>query len=401
MTITDTEGLDNEAPEDIIYRRRVDAWEAERSLAKARKIADRTRTLGLEGGYEVWLDTETEKRRDRLGREYTVTHKVVCWQGQPVRLPGWRFVAVVEWLGDDPITRMLPGYEGEMIDRAWIAESVCDHCGTKRRRNHVLVVEDTEGTRLRVGSSCSQDFLGWRFSPSFFPEVPEDEERGTRMPVTVSTRYLLETAAMMARGFGWVPSSRASEMSQESTADRIRTLLWAYGKPLEHLQREMREREVAPSDQDALDVEAALAWLAEQSPNSEYIANLQVAVAQPNTRTKELGLVVSAVPVALKALDRQRERAEAEKAEGVVEERYADDKARITLNLKVVGVSSWDSDYGTLYMHTFVGDGHRFQWKTGTRCLDKGETYSITGTVKGVHEYQGRLYTVLTRCKIN
>lgn len=386
---------------DPVHRVRLNPYEAELSLTKAQKIADRTRKQGLEGGYKVWLDTETETKKDRLGREFTVTHKVICWKGEPVKLPGWRFVAVVEWLGDDPITRMLPGYEGEMIDRAWIAEQVCDHCGTKRRRNHVLVVEDAEGTRKRVGSSCCQDFLGWRFSPSFFPEVPEDEERGTRMPVTVSTQYLLETAAMMARGFGWVPASRSSEMGETSTADRIRTLLWASGKTLDALEREMREREAAPSDQDAVDVEAALAWVAEQSPDSEYIANLQVALAQPTTRTKELGLVVSAVPVALKALDRKRERAEADKAEGVVEERFAEDKARITVDLKVVGVSSWASDYGTQYMHTFVGDGHRFQWKTGARCLHRGETYSITGTVKGIHEYQGRLYTVLTRCKIN
>ena len=206
---------------DPVHRVRLNPSEADLSLAKAQKIADRTRKQGLEGGYKVWLDTEVEVRKDALGREHKVVWKVLCWEGEPVRLPGgWKFIAVVEWLGDTPITRMMPDYEGEMIDREWIAESYCDHCQTKRRRKHVVVVEDAEGTRKRVGSTCCRDYLGWDFRPTFLPDPSDsdDDFGGGAVPWTISTHYLLDTAAMMARGFGWVPASRAGEIGATSTA---------------------------------------------------------------------------------------------------------------------------------------------------------------------------------------
>lgn len=386
-----------------IRRVRVDPAEAQLSLEKAQKIADRTRTMGLEGGYRVWLDTEVETRKDHAGREYEIVWKVVCWEGQPVRLPGgWKFIAVVEWLGDDPITRMLPGYEGEMIDRDWIAESVCDHCHSKRNRKHVLVVENAEGTRKRVGSTCCRDYLGWEFRPTFLPEPSDsDSEGGGCSPLTVSTDYLLDLAAMMARGFGWVSAAQARDgYGVESTASRVRTYLFGRGKMLDGLLREMRERGVEPSEQDAIDTERARAWVAQQQPTSEYIANLQVALAQETTRTKEIGIVVSAVPVALKALDKQAERDAADKAEGLIEEQYATDKTRVTVKVKCVAISEWDSQYGTTYAHTFVGEGHRFSWKTGSRRLERDEEYTLTGTVKGTREWEGKVYTELTRCKI-
>lgn len=389
---------------DPVHRVRLNPSEADLSLAKAQKIADRTRKQGLEGGYKVWLDTEVEVRKDALGREHKVVWKVLCWEGEPVRLPGgWKFIAVVEWLGDTPITRTMPGYEGEMIDREWIAESYCDHCQTKRRRKHVVVVEDAEGTRKRVGSTCCRDYLGWDFRPTFLPDPSDsdDDFGGGAVPWTISTHYLLTLAAMMARGFGWVSAANARDHGGASTADLVRQYLFGRGKSLEGLLKEMRERGVEPSEQDDLDVERALAWVAEQKPDSEYIANLQAALAQETTRTKEIGIVVSAVPVALKALDRKAEQAAAAKAEGLVEEQFAPDKTRVTVTVKCVGVTAWDGDYGTTYNHTFVGEGHRFQWKTGTQCLNKGEEYTLTGTVKESREWEGKVYTVLTRCKIN
>lgn len=390
---------------DPVHRVRVDPYEAELSLEKAQRIADRTRKQGLEGGYKVWLETEIEVRKDALGREHKIIWKTVCWEGEPVRLPGgWKFIAVVEWLGDSPITRMMPDYEGEMIDREWIAESYCDHCNTKRRRKHVIVVEDPEGNRKRVGSTCCKDYLGWAFRPTFLPDPSDsdDEIGGGAAPWATGTHYLLTLAAMMARGFGWVSAAQAREQGGvTSTADRVRLYLFGKGKPLDGLLTEMRHRGVKPSEQDDIDVEKALAWVAEQQPNSEYIANLQAALAQETTRTKEIGIVVSAVPVALKALDRKAEQAAAAKAEGLVEEQFAPDKTRVTVTVKCVAVSAWDGDYGTTYNHTFIGEGHRFQWKTGTQCLDKGEEYTLTGTVKESREWQGKVYTVLTRCKIN
>ena len=375
---------------DPVRRVRVDPYEAHKSLAKAQKIAARTAKRGLEGGYKVWLEETTD--------DQGTTWQELCWEGEPPRFGGWTFVAVVEWLEDgQPMTRVMPGYEGPVVDRERASDRLCDHCGTRRQRNALVVVESATEGRKFVGSTCVKDYLGWTFHPTFLPEDGDFEEiGGGSTPITYLTHSILLQSAMMARGFGWHPRS----LPGYATADRVATLLSGTGKTYESLKAEMKAIDLHIEDQDEAAVADALVWLDEQTGESEYIYNLRATVTQDHIGWRSLGLAASLVPVAMKSRARDAEKRAEAKAENLTEAIYAEPKTRVTITVKVTGISDWSSDYGVQHMHTFVGEGHRFQWKTGSIRLEEGETYTLTGTVKGEHEYKGRIYTQLLRCKI-
>ena len=75
------------------------------------------------------------------------------------------------------------------------------------------------------------------------------------------------------------------------------------------------------------------------------------------------------------------------------------DKVEKTLTLN--RVSSFDSQYGTMYIYSFVDDAQNvFVWKTGSWHGEQGKAYSVKGTLKDHTEYKGIKQNVLTRCKV-
>jgi len=86
--------------------------------------------------------------------------------------------------------------------------------------------------------------------------------------------------------------------------------------------------------------------------------------------------------------------------------------SRIELEVTYQNYFSFDTHYGTTYIHRFVDDaGNVLIWKTSKGLyygvegyddgFEKGSRCRIKGTVKEHQEYRGDKQTVLTRCKIS
>lgn len=74
---------------------------------------------------------------------------------------------------------------------------------------------------------------------------------------------------------------------------------------------------------------------------------------------------------------------------------------RKELNLRVDSVFSFETKYGTSYLHTMSdSDDNVYIWSTSSRKLDKHKTYRLKGTIKDHKEYNGVKQTVLTRCSV-
>lgn len=69
------------------------------------------------------------------------------------------------------------------------------------------------------------------------------------------------------------------------------------------------------------------------------------------------------------------------------------------LELKVVFIKQFESEWGTTSLHKFVdGEGNSFSWFSSSKTLEHGQTYRLNGTVKKHEEYKDRKTTMLTRC---
>ncbi len=80
---------------------------------------------------------------------------------------------------------------------------------------------------------------------------------------------------------------------------------------------------------------------------------------------------------------------------------------KIKLNLTYKNLAWYETSYGcheyTVWVYKFEDEnGNLFVWKTQTHVdgLDKGEAYTVKGTVKEHATYKGEKQTVLTRCKV-
>ena len=146
-------------------------------------------------------------------------------------------------------------------------------------------------------------------------------------------------------------------------------------------------------------VEKALAWIAEQSEDNNYIHNVKVLTTQQYITYKDFGFVASLIPTYNKAMQIEMKKREQQKADsnssfvGNVGE-------RVTFEVQLIEcVASWDTQYGVTFVYKMVdADGNVYTWKTGKSVANKKAT--VIGTVKEHKEFRGIKQTELTRCKI-
>jgi hypothetical protein len=362
---------------------------------KAEKIAARAIKKGLSGGYTVNIETRTEE-----GPKGPVEMRYLIIEGEPAQLNGYTFVALVEWIGEQPVVTGSPYYEGAPVDRSKIVKGGCDHCGVNRQRKSVVIVETADGERKQVGKSCVKDYLGNTLALSWFKSAGDifeefDGYTGYGSPLE-QVIEILSIAACVVRTRGWVSRTNASILDKTATADLVDFWLGPAPSKQRNYYEWVKLREGFDITVDVPAAKAALEFAKTLPDTSDWAANLKAVVSQDYFNTqKHLGLVVSLAGVYARSLQKEAEEA----ADPVVEEPFGTVGERITVELKVVSSTAFETDYGLTYANTFTGEGHRFKWLTGTRSFEEGDTVTLKGTIKKYDEWNDKVFTVLTRCK--
>ena len=365
--------------------------EAQATLAKAHRLAERAAKKGLDGGWKV-ANVERRKETDPFG--VTRFYDVLILEGTAFRYDGWEFVASVEWMEGQPYVETLPGYDGEQIDRDSLTPGWCDHCQTSRRRNKVYVVESETG-RIQVGSTCVKDYLGHDPGAVFLSlpsGEPDDFTSGGFWTPNATTVEVLAVATRIAKARGFRPQSKA-EPDKPSTATLTDKFLYERGEYADRFRDEIGK--ITPAD--TAEAESIIEWVAtEMTGYSDYAQNLRIAASLEITTHKTLNILVSALSAKGYAEAREAERA----ASTILDERAAADGEKVTITANVTIVRHIDGYYGRFSYVTMETDTHRFKWKaTGKSVPEQGTRIEITGTVKGLDEWNGRISTELTRCK--
>lgn len=364
--------------------------EAKATIAKANRLAERAAKKGLEGGWKV-ASVERREQTDEYG--VTRFYDVLTLEGTPFRYEGWAFVASVEWLEGQPYVETLPGYDGKQVDRDALKPGWCDHCQTKRQRKSVYIVESDAG-RMQVGSKCVKDYLGHDPSAVFLPSEEHDDDIGIIgywIPAA-KTVEALAVAVRIAKTFGFMSKAKSGP-GKPPTVALVNEYLYGRDYPAQ----EMRKKIGPVTPENTTEAEAILEWVvSEMRGHNDYAQNLRIAAGLEVTTDKTMGILVSA----LAAKGYADERVMAEAASEIVNERYAPDGERVEIEADVKIVRHIAGAYGHFAYVTLESETHRFKWKaTGQMVPEEGARVRIIGTVKGLDEWNGRLSTVLTRCK--
>lgn len=362
----------------------VDPRDVKASLEKAEKLVKRANKKGLDGGLKVYLDESSGKP------EIVVT-------GEPYKTNGWTFVASIEHLPNgEAIVKKSPYYNGPDVEQEFLEGNMCQHCNVKKQRRVQVVIEDEEGHRIILGSTCVKDFLGWNYSPVYTLDAEEirDEITGGKETFHEPIKNVLAIALAVKDLYGFQSASGDSESL--STKTRVQNFLHM---PERYKDKDVEEQ-LKSKDYDA-EAKALITMVEEDTANADndYLRNMKAAFTGGEAYSSTVGLIVSSILMAEK---KKAKAAKEETKASLTNALYAPVGAKIELEVQCVDQRDFETAYGFTTLYTFVGDSHRFKWfSTSNHSLETGEKYVLKGTVKQENDYNGDISTVLTRCKIS
>ena len=342
--------------------------------------------------------------------------------GEPPKLAGWTFAAVVDHLSNGTITRYPAAEHAIDLTPYRGVDATCDHCNTNRKRHETFIVvhedSNTQPNAMRVGRNCLRDFLGHQNPQGLighlnlwgkaFALIEGAESAGFDSGVTMlELPTFLGHVARQMREDGWLSRGKAYDEGGVATADIAQNLYWAFDP----------EGDFEPTEADLERGAKALAWgralTDTEAESSDYLYNLKAVLTDDYIRPKRGGLAASVIVAAERAF---------EKAQQIVDdaqksnEHVGSVKERLTLDLKLVGLREIPGFYGISTLHKFEdATGNLFIWFATNpkiipdpedfradqkRAMVVGETLTLAGTVKGHDDFKGRKQTKLSRVSV-
>ena len=381
--------------------------------AKMNKLVAKATKLGCGAvGYTVLGNVDREITRTMRDGDYkqTLNFTTVEIFGAAPKFAGWSLIGRLDFVSvaGATVRAMVPGHECP-VEFQSVEAGRCDHCGTSRKRNDSFLCSHEDGRVVVVGRKCIADFLGGS-SPESIANLAScladigsasgDDEfcGGGRVRADHEIGEFLAITSYCIRTYGWVTRSAEAASGTESTATHVSRLLCEQSHPAAEAQRQAEL--AAVSAKDGVRAQAALAWARATVENSDYIYNLRTVCSAPTVAPKMTGIAASAISAWDRAMARETER-RAPRATGTSTHQGVVG-GKLTFDGEVVMVRAVEGEYGTTTILKLVdASGNVYTWfASGGKDVQRGEKYTITGTVKKHDAYQTEKQTVLTRCKL-
>jgi hypothetical protein len=322
----------------------------------------------------------------------------------------WELIASCEKKENGTLIKVIPEKEYPEKYRSLM---ICEHCNSDRYRKYTYIVQNivTEEYKM-VGKSCLKDFLG-HVDPTFYanylqwladPELSEYEDMSTgHNEYRINTNEYLCFVSACIKDSGWTSRTKAkeSEGMLESTSDYALEAMKSIIKPVYDKYGRKIEFPI-PEDNDLELVNNALNWAKSlKGELNDYLYNINLLAQEETIKYKDLGFVASIIPSYKKTNEKEIEKKK------VIEQKQkscfvGNIGEKITKELIYVNSYSYETQYGTTWIHKFIdSDNNTYVWKTSNYLnVDQGNLISIKGTIKDHNEYREEKQTILTRCKI-
>lgn len=375
-----------------IRKFRISEESAVATLSKFEKIANRSKSKGLEGGFTVLGITDEIYKDINTGIEYN--YSVIEVECESVKFAGWEFLSVAEVEQGVVLTRGIGS--SDEIKPSQVRVGYCDHCGTTRSRKKYIFVKNETGEIKQVGSTCVKDFLGWEFTPSFLPEWDSFEKESsssggfsgvdTGSVAIVALSVVAKEGYKSAKQFGY-EGSTSSTVWDLLTNKKFRAEFGDfYG-----VNKSATADEIAKSQEL---IEFAKNFVGE----SAYAENLRATASLRFQTYKTVGLFISSIIARQKA----EEQEVAKKTAKIYStEPFGAVGTKIETEVTVLSSQVVESDWGSSTLWTFESGDYKLKWFESGYSFkaEIGEVVKIKGTIKGFNEYKGTYSTLLTRCK--
>lgn len=390
----------------------------ERLEKKLATIEKKCKAAKCSFNFDIADEPVFKEAQDNEGNKYTFKYFAVTVEGT-AKYNGWRFVATLDHHKEGNVIR---AFDTELVipDKYKTCGPTCEHCNKIRsRKDTYLVYNDDTKEFKQVGKSCLQEFTNGLSAEdvAFFCSVYEQVEglggySGASFNRYIDVEYILRYAFECYKHWGYQKSeSSLEEVPVGYRSTRSRVVDYYYINRCLQAERDRLKAEMnevgfdADSDYAKETAAAALDWIRNADPDSEYIRNLKVVCSDQYTDFRSLGILVSLTTAYnrhIGELKAYEEKQKAHEAEVKGSEYVGEIKDRITVNCtSFTCISSWANMYGMTFLYNFKdADGNVFIWYASKPVDNEDRVATVTGTVKDHSEYNGVKQTVLTRCKV-
>ncbi len=361
------------------------------------------------------------KEGEKAPENYEFTGTISRWfkvtvTGETPHYAGWSLVAILQHLVADDcekveVIRAVPGHTVPVEFRG--RGTVCDHCGTLRRRNDTFIVRHEDGTCKQVGRSCLGDFLGHAdphqiaSAAEFFvrlgticSEFEDEREAGGRCRYSSLDHYLAWVATVI-RTCGWLSRGKARETFKMATADYAMSLMCNPRTQYEFIREFGR-----PSEEDEATVTDVIAWarsLSDREELNDYLYSLNAIARAGIVDDRSLGIAASMIVACRFDRDKQAEAAR-EKTEAAKNQHFGTVGERAEFTLTLIGEPQpIEGEFGTTWIHRFRDEtGNYATWfgSNNNLGMEVGEAKRLKATVKKHDIYHGMAQTILSRVAI-
>lgn len=386
-------------------------------LTKFGEIIKKAEKLGVEAPkLTILSEKSVTKKNPDTGIEYERHYFEVTVEGEAPKLAGWTLVAVVEQIGDEYLTRVVPGQECPEHYRN--CGMYCDHCNFYRKRKETFILrkDDEDGPYFtQVGRNCLSDFLGgvspeglvkyceWISQIMYeLGEAGDDYYASGGSESQWSVDYVISTASIVIRRLGWLSRTKAMEIGDyyQSTADHVKRILLC--RPQDSFTREwIKNNKLTVEDRDLEEAEAAIEWgkTLGGEGSSDYEHNLGALCRAELVKYTHIGLISSLIPAYKRHCDRVEE---LRRMKETKENNFLGEvgKRQVFENVTVKSTKYYEGDYGLRVQVRFEDEkGNTIVWWASGEpdWVKDGETYSIKGTVKKHDTWRDWNQTIVNR----
>ena len=374
------------------------------------KVATIERKIKKQGGTIVYIKSQPYRQDDKKDRHYG--QEVVDVEVEAsYKISGWEFIASLEYVDGTNLVKGTGAVEN--IPEKYVHSNICEHCKTDRARKYTILLRNTETGEFRqVGKSCVKDYIGVDASKylsylSWFDSLESyieslDGCSGNGESVAYSVDDIIAQTIAETQHYGYVSKSSAAEHCKESTSSVVYYIETGI-VPLYNSERSYDRYEIT-DEQKALVNQVVDFILAIENP-TDYERNLQVLINTGYATRKNIGLAVSIYGYYLRQTQIAKAREATQRSEWVGEIGQ-----RIVITAKPELVTSYETDYGYVYVYKFIENGNVFIWKKsgtfgewvkdakgGTHYVNYDDVVTFKATVKDHSEYNGVKQTVISR----
>lgn len=376
---------------------------------KLNRIAKKCKKHGNEFTFEVKGTEIREEYNEELDWKKFYKFILVEVEGT-AKIDNWECIAVLENHNAGNIIRRI-NTEIEIPERFKTTENICEHCNTRRQRNNLYIIHNTETDEWKqVGGSCLKLYTGglsMEYVTAYMDGITELEEfEGVvgHGKAYYDVREILSYAVEVIGKTGYFNAQSVlptkyivSILMRNNLGNAIREI----NEEFDSAKLDVRFSEIdfnKNNTENAID--AIIDYYKNLEDNSEFVHNIKVMLKEGFVLPKNFGFLCYLPEGYAKHIQKEAEKAKKVETKyfGEVGKRYKD---KVITNVTLV--TTWETQWGVTYIYKItLEDGSILTWKTSNGLyLDRNEEYDkISFTVKEHKEYKGEKQTEVTRCKV-